>query len=266
MGGVVTDCPRIDLLFQYALARAAHADDFRWRQLGPIHLLKCAYMADVAHAARNEGVTFSGIEWRFHHFGPWSVDAYARIAPALVVGARADERRFSSPYNDDHVRYSFDAQRADQIEADVASRLPFSVTGAINRAVNAHGSDTASLLRDVYLTAPMLAAQPGAALDFSAAVEPTEAIPERPQARRTTAERRRRKAELADARENIRQSIAARRPVPPLDPPPRYDDVFFKGREELDRQAGDPLRPSSGTITFDDSVWSSSQRRDPTIP
>ena len=179
----MTDRPRIDLLFQYALARAARADDFRWRQLGPIHLLKYAYMADLAHAARHEGETFSGIEWLFDHFGPWSVDAHARIEPALVVGARADKRHFSSPHNDDHVRYSFDAQRADQVEADLASRLPFIVTGAISHAVNAHGSDTASLLRDVYLTAPMLAARPGAALDFSAAVEPTEAIPEPPQAR-----------------------------------------------------------------------------------
>ena len=82
----------------------------------------------------------------------------------------------------------------------------------------------------------------------------TPADPEHPQAHSANTERHLRKAELADAREKIRQSIAARPPVPPLDPPPRYDDVFFKGLEELNRQAGNPLRPSSGTITSDDSV------------
>ena len=66
-----------------------------------------------------------------------------------MEGAGADERRFSSPHNDDHVRYGFDAQRADRIEADLASGLPYSVTGVINRAVKTHGSDTASLLRAV---------------------------------------------------------------------------------------------------------------------
>ena len=48
----MTNHPRIDLLFQYALARAARADDFRWRELGPIHLLKYAYLADLARIIR----------------------------------------------------------------------------------------------------------------------------------------------------------------------------------------------------------------------
>jgi hypothetical protein len=269
MRGDMTETPRVDLLFQYALARAARADDYRWRQLGPIHLVKYAYLADLAHAARNNGDTYTGVRWRFYHFGPWSADAHDRIEPALVAGAGADERRFSSHYKDDHVRYYFDAQRAGQIENALATELPLRVAGAVARAVTAHGADTASLLRDVYVTPPMLAAHPGEVLDFAAAVPADEPTPDpRPRIRLTKAERRRRAKVLEDGRRRIRKMIAEPRSsrVVPSGPPPLYDEVFFRGTEALDRQAGEPPKPMRGTVTFDDSVWSSSQRRDPELP
>ena len=54
------DQARLDRLFQYALAIAAQADDFRQRELGPIHLLKYAYLADLAHAERTTARPYSG--------------------------------------------------------------------------------------------------------------------------------------------------------------------------------------------------------------
>ena len=77
----VLDQTRLDRLFQYALAIAAQADDFQQRDLGPIHLLKYAYLGDLAHAQRHEGATFTGAVWQFHNFGPWSGEAFSRIAP-----------------------------------------------------------------------------------------------------------------------------------------------------------------------------------------
>ena len=114
----------------------------------------------------------------------------------------------------------------------------------------------------------MLAARPGAPLDFTTAIEPDEPppVPPAPRIRRTKAEKRRRAAALEAGRAKIRQLVAERRSAATApDPPPRYDDVFFAGLEELDRQAGPPLQASSGTLSFDDSVWSSSQRRDPDV-
>ena len=259
---------RIDQLFQYALARAARADDFRERELGAIHLLKYAYLADLAHAKRNDGVTYTGTDWRFHHFGPWSVDAHSRIAPALVEQAGATTRSIPSPYRDDYVRYGFSTSQADQIEAAIAPRLPSNVSGVLARAVQEHGADTADLLRHVYLTPPMLAARPNDVLDFTSAIElgepPAQSVP---RIRRTRAEKRRRTAAFEAGRTKIQHLIAKRRSVRAvLDPPPRYDDVFFAGLEELNREAGDPPRASSGTLSFDESVWLSSQRRDPEIP
>ncbi len=51
---------RVDLLLQYALLVAGEQDEFLDRQLGPIHLIKYVYLADLFHAKRNNGVTFTG--------------------------------------------------------------------------------------------------------------------------------------------------------------------------------------------------------------
>ena len=260
---------RIDQLFQYALSRAARADDFRERELGAIHLLKYAYLADLAHARRHDGSTYTGMDWRFHHFGPWSADAYARIEPALVQQVVATARSIRSRYGDDYVRYRLSSSQADQIETALASELPVVVSGALARAVHEHGADTADLLRHVYLTPPMLMARPNEVLDFTSAIEPVEPpAPSVSSARRSKAEKRRRAAALAAGRTKVQQLISKRRSVRAApDPPPRYDDVFFAGLEELERrEAGAPPTASSGTLSFDNSVWSSSQRRDPEIP
>ena len=260
--------PRIDQLFQYALARAAQADDFRDQELGAIHLLKYAYLADLAYARRHDGSTYTGMNWRFYHFGPWSADAHDRIAPALVERAAATARSISSRYGDDYVRYRFTTTQANQLETALAARLPVVLTSALARAVHEHGSDTADLLRHVYLTPPMLMARPNDVLDFASAIEASESpVQSVPPDQRTRAEKRRRAAALAIGRTKIQQLVSKRRSERAVaDPPPRYDDVFFTGLDELERKAGSPPKASSGTLSFEDSVWSSSQRRDPEIP
>ena len=162
---------RLDRLFQDILARAGVSEDFRQRGLGPIHLLNNVYLADLYHAARNHGETFTGVGWRFHHFGPWSQAAFDRIEPALLAAA-ALQRRVSSRYADDYVRYRFTPEDARSLASRFEEELPIAVTQAVARAVDQHGTDTADLLRHVYLTPPMLAARPGAALDLTTAVEP----------------------------------------------------------------------------------------------
>jgi hypothetical protein len=54
------DAARVEAVLGYALAVAAQADDWRHRELGPIHLLKYLYLADVAHAKRHGGESFTG--------------------------------------------------------------------------------------------------------------------------------------------------------------------------------------------------------------
>lgn len=89
------DTGRVDRMIQYALSVAA-GEDFCNRELGPIHLIKYVYLADLAHAERNKGQTFTGTPWRFHHFGPWDMEVYKRIEPACsVIGAEKNR----SPQN-----------------------------------------------------------------------------------------------------------------------------------------------------------------------
>lgn len=74
---------RVDLVLQYSLLVAGEQDTSFDRQLGPIHLLKYVYLADLFHATKNEGATYTGTEWKFYKFGPWSQSVNERIEPAL---------------------------------------------------------------------------------------------------------------------------------------------------------------------------------------
>jgi hypothetical protein len=256
---------RLQALYVYALAKAASLDGSGL--LGRIHLLKYAYLADLAHASRNQGDPFSGVEWRFYHFGPWSNNALQQIEPTVhQFGAK--EYRFASQYDDDFVRYGFDRRDADEIASRLERDLPWVVQNAIARAVAEHGTNTADLLRYVYLTPPMLAARPGDTLDLRLMIQhspaPTEETSE--EHKPTNSEKRRRAAAVEAARAEIRKRLAAaaaKRVMP--NPAPRYDDVFYAGTAELDKLAGEPPAPSSGELSFDDSVWASEQRRGPDV-
>jgi hypothetical protein len=256
---------RLDLLFQYILTLADASEDFRSRELGPIHLIKYAYLADLAYAQHNGGETFTGTEWTFHHFGPWSAVAFERIEPALeVLGTTS--RKVSSKFRDDVIRYKVGDADREELRNRLESPLPWAIISVLGRAVHQHGSDTADLLRHVYLTPPMLAAKPGATLDFTAAVRTVPAAPDsEPVSLRklSSRERRQREQRIAEARAEIADRLAKgpRGRVVPT-PAPRYDDVFFEGTALLDALAGEPVTESEGAVEFDESVWASAQRRD----
>jgi hypothetical protein len=52
----------------------------------------------------------------------------------------------------------------------------------------------------------------------------------------------------------------AERAIRKVAPPPRYDEVFFKGLDWLDTVAGERIESPSGEISFDDNVWKSPTR------
>jgi hypothetical protein len=53
------DINKVDLLLKYILA-AAGQEDYGNREVGPIHLIKYVYLADLAFAEKHEGETFTG--------------------------------------------------------------------------------------------------------------------------------------------------------------------------------------------------------------
>lgn len=108
------DARRTDLLLQYILIAAAQEDDWRDRELGPIHFLKYAYLGDLAYAERHNGETYTGAEWQFYHFGPWQAQVHDRIEPALAA-ISAERKMLPSARYEDFVRFS--APRGHELES-----------------------------------------------------------------------------------------------------------------------------------------------------
>jgi hypothetical protein len=253
------DPDRVDALLQFILAVAGQQDEFRDRELGPIHFLKYAYLADLAHAEVNNGTTFTGAPWEFYDFGPWSPAVLERVEPA-VAAAEGERKTIRGARYGDFVRYTLqDGELLDQLDR----KLPSSVVSAVRSAVRQFGSDTPSLLRHVYMTRPMLRAAPGEVLPFD--VFEREAVPEpalvsEQDAARAAKQRRK----IADQlRKRVRARLAEqKRPAEgaPANPPPRYDDVFFDGQAWLDQQAGDAVPLTQGELVFSADIWKSRGR------
>jgi hypothetical protein len=264
------DSLKTDLVIKYALAVASQNDDYRDRQLGPIHLIKYVYIADLAYAQGHEGKSFTETEWRFYKFGPWSPEVFNRIEPALeAVGA--DKTEISHPnYEDDFVRWRLDDE---ELAIQLAAQLPISVSIAVQNSVRSFGSDTASLLNHVYLTKPMLTAAPGDSLDLSP--EPKlekvcETTPEthaQKQFGKKDKDARKKKLETLRAlvRERLEEKKRNSEFVLP-DPLPRYDEVFKEGLASLDLEVGPPLEEGENKAAFADDVWKSRARYDPKLP
>ena len=250
------------MALQFALLVAGEEDERFDRQLGPIHLIKYVYLADLSHAQKKDGATYTGIKWRFHKFGPWSEKVYARIEPALSA-IKADKKSFPSDYEEDQdwIRWSL---RDERLLEDKAQQLPSFVTVPLRWAVRKFGKDTSLLLDHVYKTMPMLCAAPGEQLDFSIAQnvsseEPTsEPLKMDSLSNKKKKQLKQRLRKLGEEYRNRRRKEAAF--IKP-DPPPRYDDVYFEGLAWLDSLAGPPLSEGEYEVEFSDEVWKSAARK-----
>lgn len=263
------DIHKVDRIIQYALAVAGQEDDYIHRELGPIHLIKYAYLADITHAEHSNGQSYTGVPWQFHKFGPWSYDLFNRIDVSLSsVNARRKE--ISHPkYEDDFIRWRLED---DELLTVLEASLPIHIFLSLKEAVHRFGSDTPSLLNHVYLTRPMLKAKPGEFLDLREVApiklkaDPTEKD-SRPEM--STKQKRDRSKSIDRLRNRIKVKLAEKKKgkklIPP-DPSPRYDEVFQQGCDWLDSLAGEPILKEHFTVRFSDDVWKSRARYDPEIP
>jgi hypothetical protein len=260
------NAPRVDAIIRFALAVAAEHDERFQRSLGPIHLLKYVYLADLGYAGRHGGETFTDAPWRFHTFGPWAPEVFERIEPAARELGATVRQISSSRYDRDFVRYQFEDDD-DTSPESVAQSLPIEVQSTVRRFVREFGQDTDSLLAHVYRTRPMLAAAPGESLDFSTAAAPpvTQATAPEPEQLSRRAEKKR-DAAIDELRGRIRKRVDERRRkrvhrVTPQ-PAPRYDSVFEEGQRFLDQLAGDPVPDAKIGAEFSPEIWHSRGRSD----
>lgn len=262
----MTDTTRVDLLLKYVLAVAGQEEPGN-REVGAIHLVKYVYLADLAYADRHIGETFTGAPWRFHHFGPWSTEVFARIKPALAsVGA--EERRYSSArHAEEAIRWFVDDEH---LVENLDDQLPLEVSSPIKRAIRQFGADTPSLLHEVYRTRPMLRAAPGEVLDFKPDETDEESVDESgsPVITLSRKQARARADALRALRERVQQRLRAahgsRRIA--FSPPPRYDQIYAEGQQWLDTLAGESVEPGELKVVVDDAVWKSGGRRESEIP
>lgn len=257
------DREKVDKIIQYALSVAACEDDFKSRELGPIHLLKYVYIADLAYAERNGGQAYTGVKWQFYNFGPWTQEVHARIEPACLF-IDAEKRIFNYNGDEEGTRWKASSRICDSLEND----LNLTVAMAVKRAVHEYGSDTSSLLNYVYLTKPMLNAAPGEMLNLSTAVLPPLPVKEPEKEPMSIKNQKRRTAELNEARTRIQQKLAEKKAAVCRNHyirKPRYDEVYLAGQEWLDGLAGAPIPATQGEVAFSPDIWKSTSRFDPEI-
>lgn len=252
---------RIDLLLQYALLVAGEEDEYFDRQLGPIHLIKYVYLADLAFASRNDGRIFTGVVWQFYKFGPWSQTVNERIEPALLA-IGADRKTFPSDYGekDEWVRWTL---RNDHLLEEKERLIPPAITLRLRADIRKFRKDTPSLLEYVYLTAPMLTAAPNEYLDFSVAA--TSAAERSTEKLRIETLSAKKQTKFKECMQSLQQKYKASRPnksvlVNPVKNP-RYDSVYEDGIAWLNELAGEEIAPGEKIAEFSDDVWKSSTRK-----
>lgn len=264
---------RVDLLIQYILSVAAQGwGDYDDKEIGPIHIIKYVYLADLAYAKKHGGETFTGIPWCFHHFGPWDTGLYQRIEPAAkAIGA--DKRTITDTPHDDFDRWRLDDEH---LKDQLWRQLPNDVALAVNASFRQFGTDTYDLLDHVYSTTPMRHAAPGELLAFTITAQKHEQqLKDNEELKKyrpktlTTRERKKRKKAFADLKAKIQAKVAKEKKnkqsgfVTPS--APRYDDLFWKGQEWIDSLAGEPIKPEKGKLTVSDSIWKSPSRNEPHV-
>lgn len=249
------DAAQVDKLMQYALAVAGESDDWKDKDLGPIHLVKYVYLADLAYAER-KGTTLTGAPWRFYHFGPYCNEVWKRVEPAMAA-MMAEDKSFESAHRDEDV-LRWRSSDPERDRADAGAGLHITAKLAIERSVREWGSDTQGLLHHVYNTRPMLRAAPNDLLVFEP-LEPTEKFEPLPPP--TKKEKKQARARIEALREKLAERQAAREPrrTKPMRSP-RYDDVYTDGVAWLDELAGESPPEHEGVMSIDDSVWRSETR------
>lgn len=261
---------RVTQIIRFALAKAGR-EDFGYGDLGVIHLLKLLYLADFAFAQAHKGETFTGIDWYFHHFGPWNKDAWSHAIAVLDSPEIEPITRFAGGFEKKTFRFR-DSQDGDEIFIQIDELLPKEVSRTVGAAVHEYGSDTKRLLHHVYTTPPMRATVPGARIDFMEfATEVGGIVPlpkiEAPNISKTQQKR------IEDGKARLRESIAAKaaqKQKARVNPYPPLNEEEAGALEEITRilSEDEDQAPTElhGAMTFSPEFWQSDFRREHGLP
>lgn len=263
------DTNRIDALITYILATAGELEEYRERELGRIHIIKYIYLADLGYAEKHDGQVWTGIDWEFYRFGPWSTALYDHMQGALAKTG-AERKSYPSAYSEeDYERWCL---RDGKVRGTAERTIGVEITGLVASLVREYANYTSDLLDFVYRTPPMLRAAPRERLDFTpsgwsfkgntpftAKVKPIQL---------TAKQEKKMKAWEASMKDRIALKLAemrASKASSAPSPEPRYDDVFFAAVEAMDRSDLPALPTEKVTVMFSSDVWKSKARHDPDL-
>lgn len=248
---------KVEALVQFILATARlEVEDWNQRALGPIHIIKYVYLADLAYAERH-GECFTGVPWQFHNFGPWSAELQDHL-PQAVALANADARPFDNMHGAESIRWKIaDTRTAERALAHAEPFLPTHVKLLVKQAVKRFGNDTSELLEHVYATTPMTRVAPREPLSFDdLMVAPARQMEPPPTLRPKALKRRKEMLGAARARFAKRAESLPRAETQP----PVYDEVFESALRLLDANVNADVAKLEGVLEFDDAVWHSPAR------
>ena len=254
------DHNKIDNLLQFILLEAGRDEDFKSRSLGEIHLIKYVYLADLKFAEENNGQTYTGLPWRFHHFGPWETSLWKQIDPALKK-INAEKQELSSDKYGDFVRWQLSD---DVLYEEKRKNLPLIIKVTLPKYIQKFCNYTPELLHFVYATYPMLKVAPEELLNFTPLSLPSFDNTQEVSPILTKRQQKKRKEALNRIHEKLKEhrlkNPPKKRVPPPI--PPIYDEIFEEGVKVLDSLAGKQIEPSKGIISFSDDIWHSKSRFD----
>ena len=218
-------------LIQFIVATAVRK---RFRSLTTIHIVKYLYLADYFNA-KTEGRTITGLEWKFHTYGPWSLNSYRGIEAAVnekYIQTKVMKNTKKSNKLDESNEYTtfyVDPEKVtdakyERLGKEVLPKIRTRI--ALEHIIEKYGLKTNPLLNYVYnRTEPMQDAVKGDGLCFKNLSWPTRQIENIPLEKR----------KIKKAKEILKKIKNSETPVY-YPPKGEYDDLYFRCVDILNEQ------------------------------
>jgi len=257
---IVQETNKIEQLLRYILCVASSAEGFE-KELSPIQLIKYAYLVDVDYAKQHDGNSYTGIDWQFYHYGPWNLNLFKMIEPALV-SAGACRKTIPSIYDKDSVRFYFQNETSCD---DLGFKIDLRVQGSVQHYFRKFGNDTTRLLNFVYNTKPMVHSVPNQSIDLSICkTSPAYVVNKLEEPVYTERHKKLLRQKSQTFLQGIRKKIEIKKQArkKAWKPQPRYDQLYAENIGLIDSEINpSELQNLSGTAEIDQSVWKSETRR-----
>jgi len=250
------DLKRVETLLKFILLTNGE-NSIHERSLCTTHLIKYLYLADLEYAALNHGETYTGIDWRFLNFGPWSSEAATTIDEVISHEPGIQSHVFK-PSGAQQERECYSYTDSPTL-ASVETELPSSITIKLRWHINRNKNHLDTLLQDVYNTQPMLCGKPGNSLDFHVVAQENPSTCQPSPVAIDSPGKKISKLKMDAARKKVAALLEQRKSRKKAIPV--YDQDFLDGMKWLDSVHEEGVSPGEIQLQIPDEFWDSSFRK-----